>query len=134
MSSPSTASEPLISTVLRRPDRQEIPIGALTDFEEALRDSNLPFLVEAHDWVRLPQRFHREIERRHVALLACGMQQPTRRKPMAAKDKVIRPLEEGIHQRGGQRPRPQTPRPPANPAGQRPDDAKPTEGNASGKD
>ncbi len=52
---------------------------------------------------------------------------------MAEKD-PIHPLEEGILQKGGQRPRPQTPRPTANPAGQRPDDRKPTEGKASGKD
>lgn len=53
---------------------------------------------------------------------------------MAAKDDVIRPLDEGIHHRGGQRPRPQTPRPTANPAGQRPDNGKPADSGAAAKD
>ena len=38
--------------------------GALGDFEEALRESNIPFHVEAHDWSWLPEKFHGEIERR----------------------------------------------------------------------
>ena len=32
----------------------------------ALRESNLPILVQAHDWATLPERFHREIERDYV--------------------------------------------------------------------
>lgn len=45
---------------------------------------------------------------------------------MAKNEDVIRPLNEGVHQRGGQRPKPKTPRPEANPVGQRPDSGKPT--------
>ena len=44
---------------------------------------------------------------------------------MAKENDAIQPLEEGVLQKGGQRPRPETPRPTANPAGQRPNDAKP---------
>ena len=33
-----------------------------------MRESNIPFLVEARDWARLPERFHREIEREHAVL------------------------------------------------------------------
>lgn len=44
---------------------------------------------------------------------------------MAKNEDVIRPLEEGVYHRGGQRPRPKTPRPKANPVGQRPDGGKP---------
>ncbi len=114
-----------LDLVLRGPLLQRIPGDALGDFQEAIRDSNIPFLVEAHDWARLPARFHPEIEHDHVVLLT---------DPMAAKKDVIRPLEEGIHQRGGQRPRPQTPRPTANPAGQRPDNSEPTENSATRED
>ena len=53
---------------------------------------------------------------------------------MAAKKDVIRPLDEGVHRRDGQRPRPETPRPTANPAGQRPDDGKPTENSETRED
>ena len=74
-----------LDLVLRSPGRQEIPLDQLAEFEDALRDSNIPFLVEARDWARLPARFHREIERDHIVLLAHAI--------------PIRPLEEGIHQR-----------------------------------
>ena len=57
-----------LDLVLRGPGLKEIPIGPLGDFEEAVRESTLPFLVEARDWTRLPERFHREIERHHVVL------------------------------------------------------------------
>ena len=63
-----------LDLVLRGPGLKEILIGQLVDFEEAVRESNIPFLVEARDWVRLPERFHREIERDYVVLLAGGGQ------------------------------------------------------------
>ena len=62
-----------LDLVLRGPDTQQVPIDALQAFVEAMRDSNIPFLVEARDWARLPERFHREIERHHIVLLAHNM-------------------------------------------------------------
>ena len=38
----------------------------LGDLQQALHDSTIPFLVEARDWARLPERFHREIEGEYV--------------------------------------------------------------------
>ena len=58
-----------LDLVLRGPDLEEIPVGQLGDFREAVRESNIPFIVEAHDWTRLPARFRREIERKHVVLI-----------------------------------------------------------------
>ena len=55
-----------LDLVLRAPGLQEVPIGPLADFTEALHDSTLPFLVEVRDWARLPERFHKEIEREYV--------------------------------------------------------------------
>ena len=52
----------------RAPELEEIPIDRLVDFEEAIRESGIPLLVEAWDWAHLPERFHREIEREHVLL------------------------------------------------------------------
>ena len=49
-----------LDLVLRGPDLQELPAGQLLDFEDAIRGSNIPFLVEARDWACLPERFHRE--------------------------------------------------------------------------
>ena len=57
-----------LDLVLRGPGLREIPLCRLEDFEEAVRQSNLPFLVEARDWARLPERFHRNIERDYVVL------------------------------------------------------------------
>ena len=58
-----------LDLVLRGPGLTEIDAGKLADFEDALRDSTIPFLVEARDWARLPERFHREIERGSVVFL-----------------------------------------------------------------
>jgi len=58
-----------LDLVLRGPGLKEIPYGQLADFEDAVRESRVPFLVEARDWARLPKRFHREIEREYVVLV-----------------------------------------------------------------
>ena len=58
-----------LDLVLRAPDLQEIPIGRLSDLWEALRESTIPFLIEARDWARLPEGFHGEIERDYVVLV-----------------------------------------------------------------
>ncbi|MDE0411190.1 MAG: restriction endonuclease subunit S [Gammaproteobacteria bacterium] len=57
-----------LDLVLRGSELKEIPTGQLGDFEEALRESTIPFLVEARDWARLPEQFHREIEKGYVVL------------------------------------------------------------------
>ncbi len=58
-----------LDLVLRGPGLAEIPLGQLAEFEDAIRESNIPFLVEARDWARLPKLFHREIERDYVVLV-----------------------------------------------------------------
>lgn len=58
-----------LDLVLRAPALKPIPYRQLGDFTEALTDSNIPFLVEARDWARLPERFRREIERDYVVLI-----------------------------------------------------------------
>ena len=57
-----------LDLVLRGPGLNEIPFRKLMDFEEALQDSCIPIIVEARDWARLPERFHREIERQYVVV------------------------------------------------------------------
>ena len=58
-----------LDLVLRSPDLQEIPVSRVADLKKALRESNIPFLVEARDWARLPESFHREIEREYAVLV-----------------------------------------------------------------
>lgn len=50
-----------LDLVLRSPDLSPIPFEPLDNFLEALRESNIPILIEARDWARLPEAFHREI-------------------------------------------------------------------------
>ena len=61
-----------LDLVLRGPKLEEIPVDRLTDFEEAVRESTIPFIVEARDWARLPDRFHRQIEREYVVVAGGG--------------------------------------------------------------
>jgi len=58
-----------LDLVLRGARLEKIPIGRLMDFKEAVRESTIPFLVEARDWARLPEWFHREIEREYVVVI-----------------------------------------------------------------
>ena len=61
-----------LDLVLRGPKLAEIGASLLGDFIEALQNSTIPFLVEARDWARLPESFHREIEREHVVVVERG--------------------------------------------------------------
>lgn len=58
-----------LDLTLRGPGSKKIPLDRLMRFEDAVRESTIPFLVEARDWARLPERFRREIEREYVVLV-----------------------------------------------------------------
>ena len=58
-----------LDLVLRGSGLREIPARRLADFADAVRESSIPFLVEARDWARLPERFRREIEQGYVVLM-----------------------------------------------------------------
>ena len=58
-----------LDLVLRGPGLEKIPYVQLLEFEDAVRESTIPFLVEARDWARLPEFFHKEILRNHVVLI-----------------------------------------------------------------
>ena len=57
-----------LDLALRAPGLKKIPVKQLADFMDALCESSIPFLVEARDWARQPERFQREIERDYVNL------------------------------------------------------------------
>ena len=57
-----------LDLVLRRPGLKRIPSGQLADLIEALEESTVPIIVQTHDWARLPESFHREIEREYVVV------------------------------------------------------------------
>lgn len=56
-----------LDLVLRSPTLEPLGDGYM-DLVEALEQSNIPILVQVHDWARLPESFHREIERDYVVL------------------------------------------------------------------
>ena len=59
-----------LDLVLRGPGLAKIDAMRYADFLEAVGESTIPFLVEAHDWARLPETFHSGIERDHVVMVA----------------------------------------------------------------
>ena len=53
--------------MLRSPTLEQLE-GGYYDLLEAIEESTIPILVQAHDWARLPESFRREIKRSHVVL------------------------------------------------------------------
>ena len=72
-----------LDLVLRAPDLKKLPAGQLLDFEDAVRESTIPFLVEAQDWACLPERFHKEIERGYVVMSDGAASKAERRQGVA---------------------------------------------------
>ena len=56
-----------LDLVLRGPALAPLD-GGFYDLLEAIEKSNVPILIQAHDWAMLPKSFHREIERDYVVL------------------------------------------------------------------
>ncbi len=60
-----------LDLVLRKPeDLSKAQMWPLVELREALRESNLPILVEVLDWASIPKTFRDEIERAHVVIHA----------------------------------------------------------------
>ena len=57
-----------LDIVLRSVDLKHIPIGAFADFIDALKESNIPILIDVFDWARLPESFHEGILEAYVVL------------------------------------------------------------------
>ena len=57
-----------LDMVLRGPNLGRTPTSQLSDLRDALDDSNIPILVQFHDWPSLPPSFHPEIERQYVRI------------------------------------------------------------------
>ena len=55
-----------LDLVLRSPGLDKIDFSKLSELEEDLKESSIPFLVEARDWFRLPKSFHQEIEKNYI--------------------------------------------------------------------
>ncbi len=56
-----------LDLALRSPNLEPLDAG-FYDLLEAIEKSNIPILIQAHDWAMLPESFHREIERDYVVV------------------------------------------------------------------
>ncbi|MXY20978.1 MAG: nucleotidyltransferase domain-containing protein [Dehalococcoidia bacterium] len=57
-----------LDLALRAPGLRPIPGVDMEALREAFRESNIPIIVDARDWSKLPESFHEEIERDYVSL------------------------------------------------------------------
>ncbi len=58
-----------LDLVIRHPaDLRKKQVGVLDELKEAFSESNLPFLVDVHDWARLSAAFWANIEAQHVVI------------------------------------------------------------------
>jgi uncharacterized protein len=57
-----------LDIALIAPSGTELSTEQLSNFRQALSDSNIPILIDAHDWARLPKHFQQEINRLHAVL------------------------------------------------------------------
>lgn len=57
-----------LDIVMRGKDLSPIPIDTFIDLREKIRESNIPILVDLHDWAYLPATFHKNIEQQYEVL------------------------------------------------------------------
>ena len=61
-----------LDLVVRSPGLKPISTREMQALREAFSESNIPLFVETHDWARLPDSFHREIEKNYIPLITRG--------------------------------------------------------------
>ena len=54
-----------LDLVIRTKDLQSFPVKEYNQLVETIRESNIPILVEIRDWTRLPESFHKQIEKQY---------------------------------------------------------------------
>ena len=57
-----------LDIVLRNPSNLTAEVKHWQDVQEAVQQSDLPMLVDVHDWAHLPAEFHRAIEQTYVVI------------------------------------------------------------------
>ena len=57
-----------LDLALRAPGLRPIPSVDMQALRKAFSESNIPIIVDAHDWSRLPESFQQEIERDYAPL------------------------------------------------------------------
>lgn len=57
-----------LDLALRDPSAPDTRIGQMAALRDAICDSNIPILVDLHDWATLPASFRASIEAKHVKI------------------------------------------------------------------
>ncbi len=57
-----------LDLVLKTTDQTPLPMNELNQFKEALRDSNIPIIVQVLDWNRIPKSFCQNIMKKYEVL------------------------------------------------------------------
>lgn len=57
-----------LDLVLRAPGLTPMSVNAMSRLIDAFEESDLPIIVDIHDWARLPDAYHEEIRRNHYIL------------------------------------------------------------------
>ena len=57
-----------LDLVARSPDLKPLPIDIYLELREKITNSNIPILVELWDWAKLPESFHKNIEKQFEVL------------------------------------------------------------------
>lgn len=63
-----------LDLVVRNPFAPNKPFDNLPALLEAIADSDIPILVDVHDWATIPEAFRAEIQMRHVVLMTESVQ------------------------------------------------------------
>ena len=89
-----------LNLALRSPNLE--PLGyKYVELVEALEQSNLPILVQVHEWARLPESFRREIERDYVIVQGGKKQRQNGEQRKVALGDVCTKIGSGATPRGG---------------------------------
>lgn len=59
-----------LDLVILSNDNKKLDINELMSFKEALRDSNIPILIQVLDWNRIPKSFHENILMKYEILIS----------------------------------------------------------------
>lgn len=57
-----------LDLVLRRPAFNKIDLTELENFQQSLLESNIPIIIQAFDWARIPESFHKNILNSYIPL------------------------------------------------------------------
>ena len=58
-----------LDLVLRTPGLTPVSVSAISRLHDAFDESDLPIIVDIHDWARLPETYHEEIQRNYYVLV-----------------------------------------------------------------